>query len=255
MFNLWKGFSPCLREKAPEHLVQLGCAPSKNVYGLEPIAGLKDGRQLPFRCAGGHMHFSCQLGTPKVEEEIVKSFDALLGVALVSLFEPLDNPVRRSQYGRAGEYRTPAHGIEYRVPSNAWLCHPGIANLVFNLGRQVLKFAQAGLRAGLHSYSEQKVQDIINGCDAPAARKFMEANKGVYFALFNAEYNGHYTYGLKAVKAAYDTLLRPVDAVVADPADIAGNWELGKGTWRSHCEGDKRQWRTFSQYVARGEKA
>lgn len=240
------------REKASNELIALGCAPSKNVYGkVSPIP--KDGRQLPFRCAGGHMHFGVRLN-PKQLEEAVKCLDAFVGVATVSLFESIDNPVRRTLYGLAGEYRTPAHGLEYRTPSNAWLCHPGIANLCFDFARLAIVFARNGMFNLLREYSEEKVQDIINGCDAQAARKFMDANKGAFHALLSGAYAAHYVYGGKAVDVAYETFYRGVDWAVKDPADIEGNWRLGK-TWTTHCEGDNCQWRTFSATLARGEKA
>lgn len=115
---------PSMLLEAKEEHVQFGCMPSYNVYGMKGLA--LDGRDVPFRSAGGHIHFGIGKQTHESVAPMIKALDAILGVACVSLFAGIDDPRRRTMYGLAGEYRLPDHGVEYRTLSNAWMCHPAI---------------------------------------------------------------------------------------------------------------------------------
>jgi hypothetical protein len=131
-------------ENAKDEDIALGCMPSKNAYGHEAHLSLNP-REFKLRFAGGHVH----LGIPaiKLEQaiETVKGCDLVAGMAGVAIFADIDDPIRRTYYGRAGEYRKPRHGIEYRTLSNAWLACPQICHLMFNLVR-------AGAKVGYMSF-------------------------------------------------------------------------------------------------------
>ncbi len=148
-----------LQGETLEH-VQFGCAPSWNVYGLR--GNIEDGRNVPFRFAGGHLHFGLSRLTKEPEkrqqiiEKYVRALDKVLAVAVVSLLGELDNPIRRRFYGQPGEYRMPAHGFEYRVLSNAWLCHPLAFNMVFDLARSVCGLEEEDLLMSWKGTGRQK---------------------------------------------------------------------------------------------------
>jgi hypothetical protein len=111
---------------------------------------------------------------------MIKELDRVLGVLGVAAFQYYDDPRRRMLYGRAGEYRTPKYGFEYRVLSSAWTIHPGIAQFVYEVAREVV----GGV---LHltkdeplpwwNASEDEVRRCINNCDVALARELIERNR------------------------------------------------------------------------------
>jgi hypothetical protein len=155
-------------QNSEEKFVTFGCMPSLNVYGL--TGKVVPARELPFRSSGGHIHFGFGQKPQETINEIVKALDAILGVACVSMFANFDNPIRREFYGLPGEYRLPAHGMEYRPLSNAWMFHPTIMNMVFDLSRKVVMFGQNGFRRHWQA-SEEETIDIVKHCDVARDRK------------------------------------------------------------------------------------
>ena len=65
----------------------------------------------------------------------VKILDIVVGNTCVIMDRAPSQVERRKVYGRAGEYRLPAHGIEYRTLSNFWLRSYQLTHLVFSLAR------------------------------------------------------------------------------------------------------------------------
>lgn len=118
-----------------------GCSPSYNVYEdnyvNRPIT--VNPQEYRGRSAGGHLHFSISDETVKKNinsiGRIVKLMDYLLGNASVLFDTDKKNVERRKNYGRAGEFRIPKYGIEYRVLGNFWLRGEPIASLFTRLGR------------------------------------------------------------------------------------------------------------------------
>ena len=102
---------------------RLGCLPSKNAYGRKHIE--KDGNKYPIRSASGHIHMGTTLLNNTVHnvnpDRLAQVLDVLLGNTCVLIDRDPLAAVRRKVYGRAGEYRTPPHGFEYRTLSNFWL--------------------------------------------------------------------------------------------------------------------------------------
>lgn len=100
----------------------LGCEPSKNAYGDFPIT--IDGETYTKRSAGGHFHFGI-LGMFNYDliniQRLVPYLDIFVGNTGVLFDRDPGAPERRANYGRAGEYRLPPHGLEYRTLSNFWL--------------------------------------------------------------------------------------------------------------------------------------
>lgn len=207
-------------EKHPEHIA-FGCSPSKNVYGLQ--GNIKDGKDVPYRFAGGHMHFGL---TNKAEEHIkglVKALDKVLGVATVSLFGSFDSPLRRQFYGLAGEYRTPPHGLEYRVLSNAWLSHPLAFHLCFDLARCVMGLQDTGFM-GEWDVKEEEAVETIQAHDVERARKLLARNQGMFTGMFRLA-QGAYLNNAQLASGAFQN---GIESVVKDPENIEGNWHLGE---------------------------
>lgn len=125
---------------------QFGCAPSLNIYGEQPIE--VDPSKYLFRGAGGHMHFGFSGASIGIKEALTKTpektvalLDLVLGNTAVLLDRDPGNIERRKVYGRAGEYRLPAHGLEYRSLSNWWLRDYKLMSFAYSLARQALAYS------------------------------------------------------------------------------------------------------------------
>jgi hypothetical protein len=218
--------------------VAFGCAPSKNIYGL--IGNTKEGRETPYRFAGGHIHMGLRdlggqvYGQARIES-IVRAMDSILGVACVSLFANQDNPIRRQFYGLPGEHRLPAHGLEYRTLSNAWLLHPLMTNMVFDLARAAAGLVEEGFQDLWKATETETVETIMNH-DVERARSLLDRNKKVFYGVLQS-IGGRYTGD--ALDVAYRVWSTGMESAIAKPDDIEGNWNLGGG-WASHNEGENK---------------
>jgi hypothetical protein len=111
-----------------------GCMPSKNAYDVSATITANPATYLK-RSAGGHLHFGLSKPVMEERERLVKLFDVLIGNTCVLIDRDPGAAERRKNYGRAGEYRLPKHGIEYRTLSNFWLQSYPLMSFVMGLGR------------------------------------------------------------------------------------------------------------------------
>jgi hypothetical protein len=219
---------------AKDEEVALGCLPSLHAYGDGPEIIPGSARDTLLRFAGGHIHFGIE--GPIVKKDgvnMVKGCDLLAGVPAVALFASFDTPARRFYYGRAGEYRTPPHGLEYRTLSNAWLASPVIAHLVLNLARCGLKVGKEGLHDKL-GLSESEVQGIINNCDVPKAKEWTLNNLPMFAKLLQFD-------GTIAGPNFKRVIEGGMQAIIKDPTDLVANWRLD-GEWQVHSNDSRATW-------------
>jgi hypothetical protein len=241
-------------EQADDKFIQFRCSRSFNIYN-DPGEGVQDARAYPYRCAGGHIHFGYSWGfTGAGLEQVVRGLDGILGVIGVSLAAGIDNPERRRTYGRAGEFRLPEHGLEYRVLSNFWLAHPAIAMLVFDIARIAVRFAANGLYSLCWVASEKEVREVINECDVQGARNILKRNEQVLKGLLRQTWPPVFGRGVEAVQkmqqVALSTLLNGMDVAIKDPENIEANWVLSDdAAWLKHCRGEVHSWQSLSQGV------
>jgi hypothetical protein len=227
--------SPLVLQDAKKEHIEFGCMPSFNIYGMEGIK--KDGRQVPYRSAGGHIHFGLgdrEKKNKELIERYVKTLDKILGVACVSLFANYDKPERRKMYGLAGEYRLPKHGLEYRTLSSAWLASPLIMNMVFELARMTLSVVDGGLE-NLWNSTEEETIKCINTCDVDLAREILARNKAFFISMQYAITGGRHDDELPL--NLYKIFMLGLDSILENPDDIEKNWGLN-GRFTAHCEGD-----------------
>jgi hypothetical protein len=111
----------------------LGCLPSKNIYGNRPIT--VDPKTYRKRSAGGHEHFGLRSNASLFSNrvDLVALFDMFVGNTCVMVDRDPGAAERRENYGRAGEFRTPKHGLEYRTLSNFWLRNYSLMSFVFGM--------------------------------------------------------------------------------------------------------------------------
>ena len=235
-----------LREAPPE-CVTFGCNASLNVYGMKGLE--MPGTAINYRSAGGHVHLGFN-DKPTTEQMhlMVKSLDAILGVAGVSMCAKYDDPRRRIMYGLAGEYRLPPHGLEYRVLSNAWLFHPVIANIVFDLARSAAMFGKSRLLKHWKATEQETIQ-CINTCDVTLARRILKDNEKLFKLILKVK-----LYDDDCVDYSHKAITEGLESIIADPADIVGNWGLNK-KWNGHCDGpDKNVHYTIGKGGSGGKK-
>jgi hypothetical protein len=224
-----------MMDNAKDEDVALGCTPSLNVYGDSPDIP-HDPRRLDLRFAGGHIHLGLPEGTSaKSRENMVKAMDVLAAIPAVAIFASVDNPIRRNFYGRAGEYRVPAHkGLEYRVLSNGWLASPKLAHLILGLTRSAAKIGKAGYH-GAFGITEDRARSIINECDTSAAKEFVLKNKDIFHKLLQAD-------GTCSNEDAFQTIVSGgVEAVFPDFDDLVNNWKMD-GAFGSHSDNLEASW-------------
>lgn len=169
---------------------RFGCKPSYNVYlpkGNRESEITVDPKEYRFRSAGGHLHLGIKGYWNKEDEkkvleknfdETIKLLDYIVGNTCV-MFEA-DEPLikeRRRVYGKAGEYRTPKYGIEYRTLSNFWMKDYKLMSMVFGLARIALSIAarddakNKAIGTILSSVGESRVIKAINENDGELAKR------------------------------------------------------------------------------------
>lgn len=153
----------------------LGCEPSFNLYGFPGIG--VDGRTYLKRSGGGHVQLG--LSKPIYQEDsdvdnrtdLVALLEVVLGNTCVLVDRDANAPERRKNYGRASEYRTPDHGLEYRTLSNFWLQSQPLTCLVFELAT----IAASILEESLVSESSLDVE-LMEACDLTVVKQAIQEN-------------------------------------------------------------------------------
>lgn len=150
-----------------------GCMPSYNIYSKDMIPIGKNPATYLYRSAGGHIHlglkfkFSDDVAVLKDYERIIKCMDVIVGNTCVLLDRHPLTAERRTTYGRAGEYRKPEYGVEYRTLSNFWLRNNVLVGLVLGLSKIAVSFATSTNSDGKKQYYDELMaliseEDIVN---------------------------------------------------------------------------------------------
>lgn len=143
----------------------LGCMPSYNAYGERPID--VDPITYRKRSSGGHIHmgltppiFDPYLGDPDNRQRLVPLMDIFVGSFAVLLDRDAGASERRENYGRAGEYRMPKHGLEYRTTSNFWLRDFTLMSFTFGMAQIAISVLAESLSGNDIEEDLIKVVDI-----------------------------------------------------------------------------------------------
>lgn len=158
-------FSQEIFQNSPPEATELGCDPDYNGWTGEANPR-PDGDSVNFRTAAGHIHigWNADVKDPYADKEhfqrcceMAKQMDYYVGI--YSLLWDADNR-RRSLYGKAGAFRAKSYGMEYRVPSTAWLADPALQAWVFDASlKAVTDFFEGDRPADLF---DNKAQEIID---------------------------------------------------------------------------------------------
>jgi hypothetical protein len=148
-------------EMKPEER-RLGCNPSLNIYGPAEIGVDPDTYRV--RSAGGHIHLGFSWPRSRIAHKPLERLVALLDVFVGNTAVLLDrNPraaERRQVYGRAGEYRLPSHGLEYRTLSNFFLRGYPLASLMTMMARRAVQVHQGNIIAeNVYEGTPERISD------------------------------------------------------------------------------------------------
>lgn len=172
---------------------EIGCDPDFNVYTNDINHVDPTIMKNSLRSFGGHVHIGSVdwVKNTKYTSELVKALDSTLGFMSILLDDTPESRERKLLYGKAGCYRLPDHGIEYRTLSNFWLKNESLTRLVFKTVRDVINY--------LNNYDFTKIlshydpQKIIDSFDKDSAhiilKQFWQKVLGWDTqSLFNKEY-------------------------------------------------------------------
>lgn len=130
-------------DKLSDDSKKFGCAPSKTIYNKQTTVNIAniDPCEYRTRAAGGHIHIgkaeyaTLDRALHKDYEKTILMLDIICGNTAVLVDRDKGNIERRKVYGRAGEFRLPAHGLEYRTLSNFWLTSYPLMSFAFGMAR------------------------------------------------------------------------------------------------------------------------
>lgn len=161
-------------EISKEHLMELeessrkfGCAPSKSIYKRTVGMKIEDVDPVKYRtrAAGGHIHigkdsYDTTVAKALTEdcEKTVTMLDLIVGNTCVLIDRDAGNIERRRVYGKAGEYRLPKHGLEYRTLSNFWLTSYPLMSMAFGLVRFAVQIMASSHKEALYKAFTSKVK-------------------------------------------------------------------------------------------------
>jgi len=227
-----------LVEAAEEH-VALGCAPSNNVY-TKYKSPVINPRQLRYRFAGCHQHFSATVmakNIPWWPGGTVRMMDRITGPFFTALGRDLENPIRRKYYGRPGEYRLPGSSsvarLEYRTPGAFFLQSPQIFNLGMDVGRYAFKM---GLILDGKYAPIPDSTSIVKNCDADKAAAMLKTHSKFYLNMLEKLYKD-----AKHAKHTLDIAIMGLQAAGLTKASVAEAWKLDD-VWGPHNNDDKDEW-------------
>jgi len=197
---------------------------------------------LPFRTTGFHLHYGlnklddagvkAMQACPSWEKWLVKCMD-LSEVAMLAAHPGAQNPLRRTLYGRAGEYRVSykksCKKIEYRSHSSVDLAHPLLVMLACEFTRGFFRMA-LNAPFGFKLPPEETVRYCINECDSALARAIIREYEWLFrTALRGTIYIDYINRVLAVLKTAkgFGAYLK-----LDDDENFKTNWCVGR--WTQH---------------------
>lgn len=174
------------------------------------------------------------LRNPKVT---IPLMDLFCGIPSVLIDRSKDAKIRRMLYGKAGDFRKPNYGLEYRSLSNFWIKSPYLVSLFTGLARHAVLFSAASVDSpeildALYSVvSKKEIADAINENDFEKAKEIF--NKTYKFLIGSAPGGDTYSYPIydKQTVAFFKWFVINFDKF---EKDIFKSWrKYGTNGWRT----------------------
>jgi hypothetical protein len=155
-------------ELKTQEALKAGCDPEICAYSLDtidpPNCDFKNGAfwmRGNLRTAGGHIHLGCPLAQQgnRMKISITRMMDLFLGTASIFIDHDPTSSTRKRLYGKAGRYRKPPHGVEYRSLGNFWLTSPKLVSLVYDICDFTLTFVEIDNHLDMWFIDDEKLSD------------------------------------------------------------------------------------------------
>lgn len=139
----------------------IGCKRESCCYALKEIEP-PPGNVIPgpLRSSGGHVH----LGAKVCQDWLgcifsIRMMDLFVGIPSIFLDKDPTSAERKELYGKAGRFRKPKHGSEYRSLSNFWIASPKLVEFIFDASQFVVQFISDGRHLKLWHIDEKTLKD------------------------------------------------------------------------------------------------
>ena len=147
-----------------------GCDVSYSAWDNKPIS--IDRNSYPtLRSAGFHVHVGYDGVDEKINNIIIKTLDLFLGVPSI-LIEPEN--LRKTLYGKAGEFRNKPYGVEYRTLSSFFASSDELTNWIYNNTEKAIEAINNYQFIEENESDCVKIQTAINSCDKGLATELIE---------------------------------------------------------------------------------
>jgi len=231
-----------------------GCTPSRNTYSKEENKITVNPATYKYRSAGGHIHLGYRSGGEIKEallekrDRVVQMLDIVLGNTCVLIDRDPYAAERRKVYGRAGDYRAPSYGIEYRTLSNFWLKSYQLMGLVTGLARmavEIVAYSENGCdyeKAILNKVNMKKIVEAINNNDFNSAYENHMKIEGILLEILPT-YSDYYPISSETIEEFHHFLNGDLGHwFKEDPFQHWIHLPEGHGTgWESYLKNDVRK--------------
>lgn len=227
---------------------KFGCAPSDNIYENKQSEIKVDAEKYLFRPAGGHIHIGKPNSTYELSgkvrkaietpKQLVPLLDILVGCLCVLIDKDKLAKKRRKIYGKAGEFRIPAHGLEYRTLSNFWLQSYQLFSFVMGMTRLAVLILANGEeyeKSIIGKVKEEEIKKAINNNDFELAMKNYEKIESSILEMVGS--GPSYPINTNTVQEFRHFITKPLDYWFKEnPLNHWAKLPEGHGTgWETFC--------------------
>lgn len=122
----------------------IGCDREYCCYALRDIEPPEEDFQSgQLRSAGGHLHIGSKFAKDSYGcLATIRMMDLFLGTMSIYLDKDKTTKRRKELYGKAGRFRSPKHGAEYRSLGNFWLASPKLVGFIYDMVAFIMQFVE-----------------------------------------------------------------------------------------------------------------
>jgi hypothetical protein len=184
------------------------------------------------RTAGGHVHAGAEVLTNEsVRIMFIRMMDFFLGIPSIYMNQDESAKIRKQLYGKAGRYRKPNHGAEYRSMGNYWLTSPQLVELVYDLTKFTTEFVAEEKHNDFWHVDVNRLQsdDFWNNDGDPSNCHFCTGYDAAKKVEAINTMNPHLAQPLmdRVRDVLPSCIMEQIDAAIErPPTDLYRNWEL-----------------------------
>lgn len=141
---------------------EIGCDTEYCVYSLSDVKPpTQEFVSNCLRTAGGHIHLGTELAFRDEYSAlfVIRLMDLFLGIPSIFLDKDKTAKRRKRLYGKAGRFRLPEHGVEYRSLGNFWWSTPELVELTWDICQFVLEYVETEKHLDLWTIDHETLND------------------------------------------------------------------------------------------------